>query len=222
MNPGVGEDNYAEETESVSVNVVKKSAENGANKSAAGLIALTDNIVNNNPCNSYEDIAKYLSLLLNKSYEEAMKTVIDPLIFDLNGDGFDITPKAGGTYFDIDCNGFAEKINWTNTDAILAIDLNENGIVDDGTEVFGDRHLMTDGAIPGSEEWEQVWEELPRAGYGSGSGASASSSKGRKSVSGDYRRILLLYAWKYGRFLVQFIGARRAGDRWKWCGYDFV
>lgn len=71
---------------------------------------------------------------------------VDPLILDLNKDGFDIETKKFGAHFDLNCDGFAEKINWTRKDAILALDKNHNGLIDDGGEVFGDFHLLADGS----------------------------------------------------------------------------
>lgn len=76
----------------------------------------------------------------------AARVRVDPLILDMDGDGFNIESKKYGTYFDLNCDGFAEKINWTNRDAILALDLNGNGKIDDGREVFGDYHLLADGS----------------------------------------------------------------------------
>ncbi|MCR5109557.1 MAG: hypothetical protein K6B38_01415, partial [Ruminococcus sp.] len=70
---------------------------------------------------------------------------VDPLILDLDKNGFDIETRKNGTHFDLNTDGFAEKINWTNTDGILAVDLNKNGTIDDGGEVFGDYHLLADG-----------------------------------------------------------------------------
>ncbi|MDO5558179.1 MAG: calcium-binding protein, partial [Oscillospiraceae bacterium] len=69
----------------------------------------------------------------------------DPLILDLDGNGFEINSKSSGTYFDLNSDGFAEKINWTSKDAILAVDLNEDGKINNGREVFGDFHLLSDG-----------------------------------------------------------------------------
>ena len=70
---------------------------------------------------------------------------VDPLILDINKNGFDIETKKYGAHFDLNCDGFAEKINWTRKDAILALDKNHNGAIDDGSEVFGDYHLLADG-----------------------------------------------------------------------------
>ena len=65
--------------------------------------------------------------------------VIDPLIIDLGKDGFDIEQLENGTHFDLDGNGFAERMNWTRKDGFLALDLNGNGVIDNGGELFGDR-----------------------------------------------------------------------------------
>lgn len=95
-----------------------------------------------------DELAKNVMSMSDEMYNKAFSVRVDPLIFDLGNDGFDIQKKKDGAYFDLNCDGFAEKVNWTNTDAILAIDINGNGIIDDGSEVFGDRHLMRDGTIP--------------------------------------------------------------------------
>ena len=49
-----------------------------------------------------------------KTYAKASTTRYDPLIFDLDGDGYNIETKENGANFDLDKNGFAEKINWTS------------------------------------------------------------------------------------------------------------
>lgn len=72
---------------------------------------------------------------------------IDPLILDIGGDGFTILSKLDGANFDLDCNGFAEKMNWTNTDGFLALDLNGNGTIDDGRELFGNNTLLSDNKM---------------------------------------------------------------------------
>lgn len=59
-------------------------------------------------------MATELMLYADAVYEDAGIKQVDPLIFDLGDDGFDITIKADGTYFDLDANGFAERMNWTS------------------------------------------------------------------------------------------------------------
>ncbi len=131
-----------------------------------------------------DDVAMELMLYAEIIYENAgIVRQVDPLILDLGDDGFDITTKADGTYFDLDANGFAERMNWTSTDGILAIDLNGNGMIDDGREVFGDNHLLWDGTIPeGSADWEKNVRPLlastSNSGGGSlGGGSSSSTSR---------------------------------------------
>lgn len=82
----------------------------------------------------------------NNDFDGSRKVKVDPLILDLDNDGFDIESKKLGTYFDLNCDGFAERINWTRKDAVLALDKDGNGLIDDGGEVFGDYHLLVDGS----------------------------------------------------------------------------
>jgi Ca2+-binding RTX toxin-like protein len=64
---------------------------------------------------------------------------VSPLVFDLKCDGLDLVSYNDGVYFDIDNDGFAEKIGWMKPeDGHLARDLNQNGKIDDITELFGD------------------------------------------------------------------------------------
>ncbi len=84
-----------------------------------------------------------LSILkaVHKKSNTASNTVYDPIILDLDGDGFNVETKENGVNFDLDKNGFAEKINWTTKDGFLCLDLNGNGSIDNGGEVFGDQTM---------------------------------------------------------------------------------
>lgn len=83
-------------------------------------------------------------------YDTAEKTVPqrDPLIIDLGEEGIELTDVENGVYFDLDNNGFAEKTAWIGTeDGFLALDVNGNGVIDNGGELFGDKFVMPDGNI---------------------------------------------------------------------------
>jgi len=68
-----------------------------------------------------------------------------PLIVDLEGDGFKFSGPEGAVEFDMFVTGTPQKAQWVlpnQDDAFLAMDLNGNGIVDDGSEMFGNGTLM--------------------------------------------------------------------------------
>ncbi|HET7619057.1 MAG TPA: hypothetical protein VF159_11790 [Gemmatimonadaceae bacterium] len=65
-----------------------------------------------------------------------------PVIVDVGHDGYRLTSAANGVQFDLDADGSPEPIAWTEADsddAFLAMDRNNNGRIDDGSELFGDR-----------------------------------------------------------------------------------
>jgi len=70
----------------------------------------------------------------------------DPLILDLDNDGLETTNVKDGAYFDNDGNGFAEQTGWASSDdGLLVMDRNNNGTIDNGTELFGDQTILQNG-----------------------------------------------------------------------------
>tara|TARA_R110000868_G_scaffold390055_10_gene659585 strand:- start:4017 stop:7256 length:3240 start_codon:yes stop_codon:yes gene_type:complete len=69
-----------------------------------------------------------------------------PLVLDLDGQGIDLASLSSSeaVYWDIDEDGFAEASGWIKgNDGLLAIDLNNDGVIGDHSELFGS--TTTDG-----------------------------------------------------------------------------
>ena len=81
-------------------------------------------------------------------YGDAPRTS-SPIIFDLNGDGVTTVAKDSDIIrFDLDNNGFAERTGWVNKyDGLLVRDLNGNGRIDNGGELFGNYTKLANGQM---------------------------------------------------------------------------
>lgn len=70
----------------------------------------------------------------------------DPIVFDLDGDGIELTDVNNGVRFDITGTGKSVQTAWVRGgDALLAWDRNGNGQIDSGLELFGDQRGSTNG-----------------------------------------------------------------------------
>lgn len=75
----------------------------------------------------------------------------DPLVFDLNGDGFSPVGTEIGAYFDLNGDGFRERVSWVrDDDALLAFDKNEDGIINNGNELFSNFSVLKNGKLANS------------------------------------------------------------------------
>lgn len=77
----------------------------------------------------------------------------DPIILDLDNDGFELSNYQQGARFDILGNGQQAQVAFvTGGDAFLAIDRNGDGLINSGQELFGDQL----GAANGYEELRKL------------------------------------------------------------------
>src|SRR5262245_64648700 len=63
-----------------------------------------------------------------------------PIVVDVNKDGIKLGPAGRGVSFDVNSDGFPDFVQWVRPggdEAFLALDHNNNGIVDDGSDLFG-------------------------------------------------------------------------------------
>ena len=75
------------------------------------------------------------------------KQTVSPLILDLDGDGVvETQSKTEGIYFDHTGDGFAEATGWAGADdGLLVRDLNGDGAINNGTELFGNNTRLKNG-----------------------------------------------------------------------------
>jgi hypothetical protein len=84
-----------------------------------------------------------------------------PIIIGVQNSQYRLTSAQGGVDFDIDGDGITERIAWTpkNSDLVfLALDRNNDGRINDGTELFGD--YTVPGAMNGFEALRRLAAEV--------------------------------------------------------------
>ncbi|MDF1751630.1 MAG: DUF5801 repeats-in-toxin domain-containing protein [Verrucomicrobiales bacterium] len=74
-------------------------------------------------------------------FSVSFTSAISPVTLDLDGDGLEFIPLSEQLMFDFDGDGNLDQSAWVGPDdALLAIDLNGDGLVNDGSEVVFTQH----------------------------------------------------------------------------------
>ncbi|NIA14739.1 MAG: hypothetical protein GWP08_11720 [Nitrospiraceae bacterium] len=106
------------------------------------------------PANASQAQATSFNIQMEFSFEFSAEITIegaavkeaDPVMFDLDGDGFELSNYRNGAKFDLLGNGSKVQTAFvTGGDAFLALDRNGNGIIDNGKELFGEQHGAANG-----------------------------------------------------------------------------
>lgn len=156
-------------------------------KDAAG--RMTNMYNDNGMVNFFTDTFKYTLMDRDGDTSVATLTLKDagirsPLVLDLDGDGIELLGLDAGTMFDMDNDGIADRTGWVAADdALLAIDLDGDGIINNQSELFGNTDTIEngfanlaqydsngDGRIDASDD---VWDRLIVWKDGNGDGISA-------------------------------------------------
>jgi hypothetical protein len=63
-----------------------------------------------------------------------------PIVIDLGNNGINLGEKGVGVYFDVNADGVRDRVQWVRRggdEGFLAMDRSGNGLIDDGSELFG-------------------------------------------------------------------------------------
>ena len=117
-----------------SVNIMETTWSSGGTVTSNGI---TYNVYTNTTAKTQVFVESGVSVNLNST----------PLMLDLNGDGVHTTSlDASNVVFDNDANGIAEHMAWSDgKDGFLVLDINKDGIINNGSELFGSGTTLANG-----------------------------------------------------------------------------
>jgi hypothetical protein len=119
-------------------------------------LGLLDESVWDELAESFADFGTWIGEYLAKLFNDfdpsgafgVAKQQGSPIVIDLDGDGVETLSQQEGVYFDLDNNGMAEKTGWAGQDdGLLVLDRNNNGNIDNGSELFGNHTELNDGTL---------------------------------------------------------------------------
>ncbi len=101
----------------------------------------------------FNGLPAWIQNALNKfnNGQSAWLPPVSPLVLDLDGDGIELTAVTGSNsvYFDMNNDGnFKEATGWvTGGDGLLAMDRDNNGTIDNQSELFGNSATAANGFL---------------------------------------------------------------------------
>jgi hypothetical protein len=86
------------------------------------------------------------ALALTSDGQRARFGFVTPMVLDLNGDGIQTVNINDGVNFDVNNDGYVERSAWvTNSDGLLVRDINSDGQINNGGELFGSGTILSNG-----------------------------------------------------------------------------
>lgn len=77
---------------------------------------------------------------------QSASLIPSPIVLDLDGDGVETISVSDGAWFDHAADGFAERTGWAGSeDGLLVRDIDGNGFINFGRELFGSETLLPNG-----------------------------------------------------------------------------
>jgi hypothetical protein len=173
-----------------------------------------------------------------------------PILIDVSGNGFSLTNYENGVDFDITGLGVMSRISWTapdSDDAFLALDRNGNGVIDNGSELFGNTapqpdpppgvarngfYALAEYDKPGkggngdgvidrrdaAYDWLRLWRDMNHNGVSESGELSRLADAQIEAIALDFKESRRRDEWGNG---FTFRSRVYGNSRWRWA-YDVI